>query len=147
MTMHSGGRRMGVLGKTIWNLKMLLCVYINTDGHAHRARFSLWNMHVQVKRATCNQEEEEKVVARHIQAGINKHVACKLTAPFEHKYYWYESYAAQAPKNQNAEHAGEIVDLIHMRNFARVAPGVGLPYYTLLYLHNMRYINCKIYFW
>lgn len=48
-------------------------------------------MHVQVKRATSNVQpgggEVEKEVARHIQAGINKHVACKLTAPFEHKYY------------------------------------------------------------
>lgn len=34
------------------------------------------------------------------------------------------------PKHKNAEHAGEIVDLIHMRNFARVATGVALLNYA-----------------
>lgn len=41
-----------------------------------------------------------------------------------------QSYAAEAPKHKNAEHAGEIVDLIHMRNFARVATGVALLNYA-----------------
>lgn len=66
---------------------MLLCVYINTAGHAQH-NILVVNYARAGETSNVQLEGGEKGgLARHIQAGINKHVACKLTAPFKHKYH------------------------------------------------------------